>query len=187
MLFKDIFRVLALDKKTMRRLSKRPRSTTIATWIAVVSMLVAVALSLFIGDLSPASRWYGISAVGLLYNLFILGVLFSIGAVVSLWAVSGVYHLLAVSFGGRGSVRGLLRARGYATALRVLSFIPIIGWLPLLYQLVVGVFAVKEVEKLSTGRSIAVVAITTAVFAVLLFACWLLFVAWMQVQGAAFT
>ena len=148
-----------------------------------------------VADDSNATKWsvltVGLTGVvlGLLIALFasiispLFGAAVGFGAIVtypivylvSLFVGSGVLYLVAKLFGGQGSYMGLVRAWGLASFVNVLSFIPIVNILVLVWSLVAGVVTLSETQRLSIGKAIGVYVVISVVLGILTLLLSLLF------------
>ena len=145
-----IMRVVQLDFSVFKEIESDPQATTEAViMVAVTTILSAIGSS--VGANNPAMSFVGSIVRGLA------------GWVV--WAI--VTYIVGKSvFGGRGTLDGMLRVLGYASAPNILGlfgFIPCLGWLAALIgwllALVAGIMAVREGLDLSLGSAMGVVII----------------------------
>lgn len=104
-------------------------------------------------------------SIGMLNPLMIpVTIIFLIVGFIIGWAI---LHGLAKLFGGKASAAEFFRVLSNVSILYWVMVIPIVGpllsWLIGLWLLVVEVVAIKNVHKLSTGKSVLVVAIPVVV------------------------
>jgi|SRR3989344_1339236 len=130
------------------------------------------------------------AVVGLLATLLTLGlgafliVLYPIMMVVGLYIGAGILYLVSKIFGGNGTYMGLVRPSSVSSYISILGLIPFVGFLAGIWNIVVWVVTVSETQKLSVGKSVAVVLIPMiiiGVLAILLFAA--LFASLLAVGG----
>jgi hypothetical protein len=110
--------------------------------------------------------------LGLLIGLPLM-ILFSWGM---LFVGAGIHHLFVMMFDGTQGYKETYKALAYAQAPMVLSFIPIINWAAYVYAIVLQVIGISKRQKLSIGKSVAIVLIPIAVIAIFLFTLYFVFV-----------
>ncbi|MGA9398314.1 MAG: YIP1 family protein [Anaerolineaceae bacterium] len=143
-----IFRAIRLDKVFYREVADDPSLDTESVLIVI---LVSVISSL--GTLTgQEGSW--LAYIGAVANSILLGWL--------LWAVVAWFvgkHVLD----GEGSLSGMLRGLGYASAPRLLGIfggLPIIGWIFSLaggiLSLIAGIIAIREGMSVDTGKAIII-------------------------------
>lgn len=145
-----ITRVIQLDFSVFKEIESDPQATTEAAIIVAVTTLLS-AIGSAIGSDNPVAGFVGPIISGL------------VGW--GLWSVV-TYFVGKSIFAGKGTLEGMLRVLGYASApniLGILVFIPCIGWLAALagwlLSLIAGVMAVREGLDLTLGAAIGVVII----------------------------
>jgi hypothetical protein len=78
--------------------------------------------------------------------------------IIGLFLGGAILHLFVLLVGGRKGVEQTLKAVMYsATPIFVLGWIPLIGFLTLIYALFLEILAVRELQEVSTGRAILAV------------------------------
>ncbi|MBD3203832.1 hypothetical protein GF327_06030 [Candidatus Woesearchaeota archaeon] len=135
--FKQGIEIIKLNRQTIKKISTDQDATLFAFLFFAIG---GVATALFGGPVAWISA--GIGAV--------------IGSIIG----AGVTHILAKLFGGEGSFMELYRPLGVGS---LLSWIPMLGALISLWNLVVTVITLEEVHKLSTGKAVFVVLIPVLV------------------------
>ena len=90
-------------------------------------------------------------------------ILFPISFIIGTFIGFGIFHLLALLFGGKAKFGEFYRTMSHSYVLYWVSVIPVIGiflaGLVGLWELVVTVFALKNVHQLSTAKAIIVLLI----------------------------
>ena len=135
------------------------------------------------------------AAFSTIYSLTTSGpsILSLVSAIVGFFIVVGIQYLLAKAFGGNGN----FKQQGYSYLLLyvplvlisdVLSLIPIVGLIVGfavgIYQIVLNVFSIMAVHRLSGGKATAVVLIPIAALIVLISLC---VIAAIAILAAAFS
>jgi hypothetical protein len=145
-----VLRILRLDFAVFKEIESDPQATTEAAIIVVVTTLLSA--------LGPAV--FADNVVTSFISSVVSGI---VGWVV--WSVVTYFIGMSV-FGGKGTLEGMLRVIGYASApniLGVFGVIPCLGWIAAfagwLLALVAGILAVSEGLDLSLGAAIGVVVI----------------------------
>ncbi len=145
-----VLRILRLDFAVFKEIESDPQATTEAAIIVVVTTLLSA--------LGPAV--FADNVVTSFISSVVSGI---VGWVV--WSVVTYFIGMSV-FGGKGTLEGMLRVIGYASApniLGVFGVIPCLGWIAAfagwLLALVAGMLAVSEGLDLSLGAAIGVVVI----------------------------
>jgi hypothetical protein len=149
--------ILLHPVETFRRLRDEPVSNAFVDYgillviYAVISSLISwVGISL-IPSLEPFGRDFGfMTAASLRFLVFGTVVLF----ILSLLIGGAILHLFVYGVGGRKGVEQTLKAVMYgSTPFFILGWIPILGFLAVLYALVLEILAVRELHEISTGRA----------------------------------
>jgi hypothetical protein len=145
-----VLRILRLDFAVFKEIESDPQATTEAAIIVVVTTLLSA--------LGPAV--FADNVVTSFISSVVSGI---VGWVV--WSVVTYFIGMSV-FGGKGTLEGMLRVIGYASApniLGVFGVIPCLGWIAAfagwLLALVAGMLAVSEGLDLGLGAAIGVVVI----------------------------
>ena len=86
-----------------------------------------------------------------------------------------ILWIMVKLFKGKTNYISLIRTLGLSSVLAILSIIPLIGILAWMWSIVVSIFIVNETQKLSIGKSIAVVLIPGAILIVLAFIVFIIF------------
>ncbi|HEX3012649.1 MAG TPA: YIP1 family protein [Methanobacterium sp.] len=99
-----------------------------------------------------------------------------IAGITSLFIESAILYVIYKVLGGTGSYEGTVRFISYATAVFVLSWIPIIGWIAGIYWIYLYIVGGMYVHNVSMGRSaIAILLPTLFVILIMAIAMTLLF------------
>lgn len=149
--------------------------------ILVLALIVIIGMATFMfGDtiLSPLFGLFGGLGMGIL--LLFLIVLFPIVLFFSwlmLFVSAGIIHLFVILLGGKEGYHETFKAATYAMAPGIFTIIPFVGWLAVIYSLILNVIGIKKRQKLSIARSIAVVVIPLILVFLILFALmfWIFF------------
>lgn len=139
-------RVLTLDPAVFPEIARDDSATTQA---ATVTALAGIIGSL-LGEGNLAGRIVS-SAIGGVIGLFI-------------W--TGIVFLSTKLFGGTASYVELVRPIGYSGAPFALGLIPFLGFIGIIYSIVIQIRAVRTVAGLSDGASVAAVLLPFAIIAI---------------------
>jgi len=123
-------------------------------------------------------RVFGIESIVMLFfgmavSLVLTVILLPIG-----WFIgAGILHLIAKALGGKSRFKGYMYATGYATAPRILAFIPFLGGIiAALWSLACLVVATRETQEFSTGKAILTILIPVIAASILaLMVCLVVF------------
>ncbi len=140
-------RALKLDSAVYSEVAEDPAGTTQA--------LIVTAAAFAIGGLTGEGNFFGNVIGG------------AVAGIVGLIIWSGVVLLLGKLFSGQATYTQLLRGIGLTAAPVALSVIPFLGFLGLVYSLIMQVRAVKELHKISDGAAVVVVLIPWIIFTIL--------------------
>ncbi len=140
-------RALKLDSAVYSEVAEDPGGTTQA--------LIVTAAAFAIGGLTGEGNFFGNVIGG------------AVAGIVGLIIWSGVVLLLGKLFSGQATYTQLLRGIGLTAAPVALSVIPFLGFLGLVYSLIMQVRAVKELHKISDGAAVVVVLIPWIIFTIL--------------------
>ena len=135
----------------------------------VICALVSGILSGIMGFLvSLASRSQDFG--GALANLIGGIILAPIGALIALFIASGVFHLFVLLLvrPRNAGFEATLRVVSYSSVTRLISWIPIIGWIVgFVWGIVLWIFGIREVHATTTGKAALVVLIPVVVLLIL--------------------
>ena len=143
-----ILRVIKLDFSVFKEIESDSKATSEAAIVVLITTLLS-ALGSAVGSGRFFSAFLGEMLSGIAF-----------------WVVwSAISYFVAKSlFQGKGTLEGMLRVLGYASAPRLLGvfgFIPCLGWLASLagaiLSLIVGFMAVREGMDLDAGQAIIVI------------------------------
>ncbi len=109
--------------------------------------------------------------IALLIYPFIL--LFSWGM---LFVSAGITHLFVLIFGGKQGYVETFKTIAYSMAPQVFCIIPLIGWTAMIYMLVLQIMGIKHRQKLSWGKSVAVILLPMAILLVLFLVVYFVFI-----------
>ncbi|HDQ07422.1 MAG TPA: YIP1 family protein [Methanoculleus sp.] len=149
--------------------------------IAIFAVFEAIVISLF-GALSPA--FPGLSAL----VLFLISIVFGIIGGLIMVVIGGlILHLFVVIVGGRRGLSATIKAVIYAATPAILfGWIPVVGLVALIWALVLGVLAIRELHEISTGRAAVAVVIPFAVLVILVILAAAFFMIATVTTGPAF-
>jgi len=117
---------------------------------------------------------YG-SARGLGFFAILMTVIITpIAGIISIFIEAAILYIIYKILGGTGSYEGTVRFISYATAVLVLSWIPIIGWIAGIYGIYLYIVGGIYVHDISMARS--VIAILLPTLLIILFMA--IFMAW---------
>jgi len=109
----------------------------------------------------------GIIGMILLYG-FIFIIIVPIFSIIGLFICGGILFILFRIVGGTGTYEGTVRIVSYSSAVNLIAWIPILGWLFGLYQLVLYIIGGKFVHNLTTERSAIAVLIPVVVITIMM-------------------
>ncbi len=95
----------------------------------------------------------GATFVSMIINVISNVIFTPIFGIIWLFIVGAVLFILFKIVGGSGSYEGTFRIVAYSSAVSLLAWIPIAGWLFGLYQIILNIIGGKYVHNLSTTRS----------------------------------
>lgn len=167
--FISTVRALVLDPVAFFRGIPRQGSVVNPLLFVVVCALVSGILSGIMGflvSLSSRSQDFG----GALANLIGGIILAPIGALIALFIASGVFHLFVLLLvrPRNAGFEATLRVVSYSSVTRLISWIPIIGWIVgFVWGIVLWIFGIREVHATTTGKAALVVLIPVVVLLIL--------------------
>lgn len=88
----------------------------------------------------------------------------------------GITHLFVLIFGGKQKYVETFKALAYALAPQVFSPIPLVGYAAAIYSLVLQVMGIKHRQKLSWGKSVAVVLLPMVLIAIIVVLLYFFFI-----------
>jgi hypothetical protein len=96
--------------------------------------------------------------------------------IIFLFIGAAILNLIYKLLGGTGTYEGTVRFMSYATAVQVLSWIPILGFIVGLYRIYLYIVGGMSVHNVSMGRSaIAVLLPTVILFLLIMIVAFLIF------------
>jgi hypothetical protein len=93
------------------------------------------------------------------FNLLMMLLVFFSG-MIGIGIVSVVAYYLSKVMHGQGSLEATYRVFAYSSAGQLLAWIPLIGFLVVVYSMAINFFGIKQVHNLSNGKTIAVILIS---------------------------
>ena len=123
---------------------------------------------------------FGFQSMGMLFFGMAVSLVLAVIFLPIAWFVgAGILHLIAKALGGKSSFKGYMYATGYATAPRVIAFIPFLGGIiAALWSLACLVVATRETQEFSTGKAILTILIPVIAASILaLMVCLVVFYA----------
>lgn len=148
--------------------------------------LTFAAISFAVSGILSAILRYGISNVfgtpgkGLGFTmLFGIVIATPILGIIGLFVGAAIFYVIFRILGGTGSYEGTLRFLSYATAVQVLSWIPLIGLVLWIYGIYLYIVGGSYVHRVSMGKSAIAVLLPSIVILILV-----LIVAGMAIIGA---
>jgi len=84
-----------------------------------------------------------------------------IAGIISLFIEAAILYIIYKILGGKGSYEGTVRFISYATAVMVLSWIPIIGWIAGIYEIYLYIVGGMYVHGVSMARSAIAILLPT--------------------------
>ena len=116
------------------------------------------------GPLGIIGGGFGLVALVIAVLLYPLFLLLSWGL---LFAGAGITHLFVLMFGGKQGYAETFKVQAYAVAPVIFSVIPYIGYAATIYTLVLEVIGIHHRQKLSWGKSVAVIILPIVILTVL--------------------
>lgn len=99
------------------------------------------------------------------FMVLMVAIIAPIAGIISLFIEAAIFYIIYKLLGGTGSYEGTVRLISYATAVLVLSWIPLVGWIVGIYGIYLYIVGGRFVHNVSMGRSaIAVFLPTLLVF-----------------------
>ncbi len=142
---KQAIEIVKLNASAMTKVAADQKATGMGVLIIVIAGVAAA-----IGALNP-------------FGIIMMPIAYLIGTFIGI----GIIHLLAKLFGGKAKFSEFYRTSSHSYVVNWIAVIPILG--PMIagilgiWNLVVTVFALKNVHKLSTGKSVVVVLIPVVI------------------------
>ena len=136
---------------------------------AVLAGLIALVIGSTLTGITGLDVGLGGGVLG-----FVFGVILApVYTVAGLFISAGIYHLLVLLLvrPSNGGFEATFRVVSYVSAIQLLSWIPIVNLIALIYGLYVAYFGIQEVHATTRQRAAAVVAIPVlvAIFLIILF------------------
>lgn len=119
----------------------------------VIGVVLLIGVSMAFSGLSLSRGYFGVSYFG----LFGIGyaIIMFVLSLIWLFIYAGIAHLLAKGVGGNGSFTDSYNAVTYSLIPPLfLMFIPIIGWLGIIYSIVLMCFGFAEYHNISKGKAV---------------------------------
>ncbi|MCD4843812.1 MAG: YIP1 family protein [Methanosarcinales archaeon] len=89
----------------------------------------------------------------IIFWFFIFIIFFPLFAVIGLFIAGGIYQFLFKLLEGTGTYEGTVRIVSYSSAVFLVGWIPILGWLFTLYQICLNIIGGTFVHSLPTSKS----------------------------------
>lgn len=136
------------------------------TFAAISYIIYGLLIALFNRGMMGGMYGYSGGAGGFSLSMVIMAaIMMPIGGIISIFIGAAIIYIIYKVLGGTGTYEGTVRFVSYATAVLVLSWIPIIGWIVGLYGIYLYIVGGMFVHNVSMGRSaIAVLLPTLLVF-----------------------
>jgi hypothetical protein len=141
-----------------------------AIYLGIIALLVLAFGSLIITLISLAGKKPEGATVGLGIMFLIVIILYPlllIGSWISLHVGATLYHIFVLVFGGKEGYVETFKATAYSVAPAIFAWIPIVNYAAMVYVIVIGIFGIEQRQKLSMGKSVAVVLIPMGVMGIL--------------------
>lgn len=152
---------------------KEPSVFYLKLYALMLGIMIVFFLALFamffpmLGPLTPL-----IGGAGIAVGLIMLIILFPLALFLSwgfLFVGAGITHLLVMLFGGKEGYHETFKANAYATAPSLFFIIPYVGWLAVIYSIIVLIIGIHKRQNISLGRSAAAVLLPIVIILVLVF------------------
>ena len=157
-----------------------------AITLGLVYLLALLFGSFFLLVISAATGGMSLGVGALIFLgallIFPLLLLFAWGM---LFVAAGITHLLVLIFGGKQGYKETFKATAYSMAPNIFSIIPIVNWAAGIYSIVLQIMGIKHRQKLSWGKSVAVVLIPIGLVFVAVFIFYFFFMMTFLVGGLA--
>jgi len=100
-----------------------------------------------------------------LFTILTTVIVLPVAGIISLFIEAAILYIIYKVLGGKGSYEGTMRFVSYATAVLVVSWIPLVGWIAGLYGIYLYIVGGMHVHNVSMGKSaIAILLPTILVF-----------------------
>lgn len=127
-----------------------------AITLVLVGLIIA-GLSRGVGNLKPI-----VFGLIIIYPILLL---FSWGM---LYASTGIIHLFVLLFGGKKGYAETFKVLAYSISPTIFAMIPFIVYAAVLYSLILQIIGIRERQKMSLAKSIAIVLIPTVIIITLI-------------------
>lgn len=151
----------------------------LAAGYCVLNFIVLLLLSKAV--YSPIALMFGTTVATLLLVLAVVGYFLGI---VLMFVIAGIYHLFAMMFGTKKKYIETYKAAVYgATPSYLFGWVPYVGLIALIWTVVLQIFGIKELHKLSGGKAAAVVLIPVGIAVILAFIFLMIYAAYLMSTG----
>ena len=145
---------------------------------AAISFIIYAFLAALLTVLFGPGMYEGMygSARGLGFFAILMTVIITpIAGIISIFIEAAILYIIYKILGGTGSYEGTVRFISYATAVLVLSWIPIVGWIAGIYGIYLYIVGGMYVHDISMARSVIAVLLPTLLIILLMaiFMAWL--------------
>jgi len=150
---------------------------TFAAISFIIYAFLAALLTVLFGPGMYGGMYEGMygSARGLGFFAILMTVIITpIAGIISLFIEAAILYIIYKILGGTGSYEGTVRFISYATAVLVLSWIPIVGWIVGIYGIYLYIVGGMYVHDISMARSVIAVLLPTLLIILLM----AIFMAW---------
>jgi hypothetical protein len=133
------------------------------TFAAISYIIYGLLAALFNRGMMGGMYGYGMMGGGgfSLSNALMAAIMISIVGIVSIFIGAAIIHIIYKLLGGTGTYEGTVRFVSYATAVLVVSWIPIIGWIIGLYGIYLYIVGGMFVHNVSMGKSAVAIFLPT--------------------------
>ena len=146
------------------------------TFAAISYIIYGLLFALF--DRGMMENMYGgmgVNGIGF-STIITIAISIPIMGIIFLFIGAAILNLIYKLLGGTGTYEGTVRFMSYATAVQVLSWIPILGFIVGLYRIYLYIVGGMSVHNVSMGRSaIAVLLPTVILFLLIMIVAFLIF------------
>lgn len=162
---------------------------------AAISLIIYVLLTALLTALFGSGMYMGSMYDGMyngmygdvggfgFFGLLMTVIITPIAGIISLFIEAAILYIIYRVLGGTGSYEGTVRFISYATAVLLLSWIPIIGWIAGIYGIYLYIVGGMYVHDVSMARS-AIAVLLPTLLVILLMA---IFMAWLFAFSGLFS
>jgi len=141
---KEKAKMFLLDPKKAFKKEQKSTLEDAFKYFLQISLIFSILSGVFLGGI-----------VGSVVGFATTAVLFFVGSIIVAFIWGLILHVFAYIYGARRGVEQTLKAVLYAcTPVMLLGWIPIVGWVFIIWTIVLEVIGLKSLQRISTGRAL---------------------------------